>query len=391
MRALLTLLDYGLEYGVSQLIAEWVRALFFPRWWVEDLKGSSLAWVQQRRPDCRETMKLLNVAKQHDQPQSTQDQQLRQPLDDSTSQVIGGGGQETKQWGFLLPITSRGTGDVWKRLETNLRQLVRSMSPCYRLCTKVFVGIDINDPVFDNDEARERIRALLGELSGVQFALPLVPAFQGKICWILAELAAQAVAQGAELFVLLGDDVFLHTHDWQHEVEQQFTEILQERGLPYGCACVAIQDRSFTSFPTFPVIHSTHLEVFDGNLFPPEFMNQHGDPFLFELYRRWGAARFTPCCSLTSCIGGADDARHRKAGSVHWKGLVLTRAIDRLADFLSKTCPGAKEVACIDIVVQHTAVKWKRSESCARLIASNPHPRTPSSSSTSLPHRTLRK
>lgn len=67
---------------------------------------------------------------------------------------------------------------------------------------------------------------------------------------------------------------------------------MQERQLPFGFACIAIRDISYPSFPTFPVIHKLHLSIFGGKLFPQDLRNQHGDPFLFEIYRRWGAARF---------------------------------------------------------------------------------------------------
>ena len=75
------------------------------------------------------------------------------------------------------------------------------------------------------------------------------------------------------------------TMGWKSEIEQQFEDIARKRDLPLGCACVCFRDVSFRVFPTFPVIHRSHMEVF-GSLFPMEFVNQHGDPFLFEVYRR---------------------------------------------------------------------------------------------------------
>ena len=64
-------------------------------------------------------------------------------------------------------------------------------------------------------------------------------------------------------------------------------------------------------FPTFPVIHRSHFSIFD-RLLPKEFLNQHGDPFLFELYRRLGAAEFATTAALKNAIGGAGDARYDK-------------------------------------------------------------------------------
>jgi hypothetical protein len=269
-RALLTIVDFWLEL-LPASITHAVRAVIFPAWWVEDLLGASAAWVLQRRPDCRETMRLMQAAPD---PAPTDARSAAAPC----------------QWGLLLPITSRGcTEDTfWVQLESTLRQLVASVPPCRRPDTRIHIGIDMQDPVLDSVGARARIEALLAELGGVHFAKPLVPAFQGKICWIWAELAKQAVAAGAEFFVLLGDDVILHDVEWQADVEAQFEAIAAERRLPFGCGCVAVRDKSFSCFPTFPVLHQFHLEAF-GKLFPCEFINQHGDPFLFELYRRWGA------------------------------------------------------------------------------------------------------
>ena len=275
-RALLTLLDFWLEL-LPASITHAVRAVTFPAWWVEDLRGAAAPWVTQRRPDCRMTMRLMAGT--------------QKPAPVPVGARSAANAAVPYQWGLLLPITSQGCGGCdafWEQLEDTLRQLVASVSPYRRTKTRVHIAIDKQDPVLDSADARARIEALLAELGGVHFAKPLVPAFHGKICWIWAELAKQAVAAGAEFFVLLGDDVILHDVEWQADVEAQFEAIAAERGLPFGCGCVAVRDRSFSCFPTFPVLHQYHLEAF-GELFPSEFINQHGDPFLFELYRRWGA------------------------------------------------------------------------------------------------------
>ena len=62
------------------------------------------------------------------------------------------------------------------------------------------------------------------------------------------------------------------------DVEALFERISRERRLPFGFGCVAIRDESFEVFPSFPVMHRKHLEVFGDELFPRELRNQHGDP-----------------------------------------------------------------------------------------------------------------
>lgn len=161
------------------------------------------------------------------------------------------------------------------------------------------------------------------------------------------------MAAGAELFVLLGDDVIMHEHAWQQDVEEQFAAIVvrSDGKLPFGFGCVAIRDKSFPCFPTFPVIHRTHLEIFGSSLFPKPFINQHGDPFLFEIYRRWGASCYTASSTLTNSIGGFGEARYRKA-NIHWQGEILTRAIDQADAWLAKVGPvTVRQTLCLDVVI----------------------------------------
>ena len=175
------------------------------------------------------------------------------------------------RWGLLLPITSRGSGatDCWCRLEVVASHLVESVPPTQRNHTCVHVAIDRDDPVYDVPEAHVELRKCFAGLT-VQVEDSLPPAFQGKLCWIWARLASTAVNCGSDFFILLGDDVLLHSDNWQDEVEAQFSLVSVECQLPFGVACVAVKDLSFACFPTFPVMHRMHLDIF-GELFPSDF------------------------------------------------------------------------------------------------------------------------
>lgn len=294
-----------------------------------------------RMPDQRKTLALLNGGSL--------------PKEDRIS--ISSRRPRGLKWGIILPLTSRaivgeeeGVG-VWARLEANARLLAKSVDSERRSNTKVYVGIDMRDPVFDNDDARARIRGMYIGLGGVDFVPSLPPAYQGAICWIWALLAKRAVDDGADLFVLLGDDIAMHDPAWQEDVEERFAEVATERGLPFGCACVAIRDIANANFPTFPVMHRFHLDAF-GELFPPEFRNQHGDPFLYEVYRRWGASCYTEHATLTNAVGGFGTARYVKAGENLWRNSTLTVAIERLDAFMKgKFQQVPPQVPCIDVVV----------------------------------------
>ena len=137
----------------------------------------------------------------------------------------------------------------------------------------------------DSSGAKERVEALFKAIRVPVVFLQLRSSFRSKMCHIWDHLAQHAVRDGSTYFVLLGDDIKFQTPGWKREIEQQFSDMASKRGLPLGFGCICFRDSAFPVFPTFPVIHRLHLDVF-GNLFPPEFINQHGDPYLFELYRR---------------------------------------------------------------------------------------------------------
>lgn len=255
----------------SKEFLEWL----LPRNWREEAAVDRRKFQTCPRihlPDCRDTIRY------------NENRQLQ------SHQIIPVTNPSTKhpKWGLLIPLTSRGMdvggGEslLWTRLAKNMNRLVESIPQSHREYTTVYIAIDMRDPVYDNDQARDRLRVLVTDIK-VVFTSSLLPMFQGQLCWIWSLLAKNAVAHGADLFVLLGDDLQMLDNDWQSNIEQEFENIATERNLPYGCACVALQDISFECFPTFPVLHRFHLDVF-GVLLPDEFRNQHGDPFLFEIY-----------------------------------------------------------------------------------------------------------
>mmetsp|Transcript_9513 Transcript_9513/g.15820 ORF Transcript_9513/g.15820 Transcript_9513/m.15820 type:complete len:114 (-) Transcript_9513:90-431(-) len=107
----------------------------------------------------------------------------------------------------------------------------------------------------------------------------------GRMCKSWNYLGRQA---RNDFNVLLGDDIVLKDRQWQENVAMKFQQIAEANGIPFGAACVALCDLSFADFPTFPVIHRWHVNTF-GNVLPRQFINQGGDPYLFELYSRFNA------------------------------------------------------------------------------------------------------
>lgn len=250
-----------------------------------------------------------------------------------------------KSVAVLLPLTSRGGVE---ELEQSLQAFANSLSNTTfverdrgGLSIKVFLGVDQDDqPLLSPGSDSEKLslgEAVFSSLPGPPIATELF-VFKhpkGSVCRIWRDLAGAAYDQGFELQVLLGDDVILRTPAWISAVIRTFEEIARERSVPLGFGCVALEDRTFPGFPSFPVLHRTHLEANGGEIFSGDFVNQDADPFLFAAYRRFGAARFARGAQLENRVGGAQAARYPKIPTEAWTLDLLDNTVERLDAFLA--------------------------------------------------------
>lgn len=228
--------------------------------------------------------------------------------------------------------------DDWARLEQFADSLQKTSSPSQLENTECVVGIDVDDPVFHGQTVR--ITEMLP--CQVKF-VDITKKMYGRVCRIWNHLGKYAQNN---FIVLLGDDIILKAEGWQAQVADKFQEMSKRTGLPFGAACVALYDESFPGFPTFPVVHRWHLDQF-GTILPRQFVNQGGDPYLFELYSRFEAAEFATRCRLTNTIGGDKEARYKKY-EINWKGQILRLSLMHLRDCLGDKCQAG---ICLDIVV----------------------------------------
>lgn len=229
---------------------------------------------------------------------------------------------------------------VWKRLEDFAESLCETANTRELRKTECVVGINDDDKIFGSKEGIDRVQRLL-PTSCVIVRIP--KKLYGKVCKIQNLLANHA---RNEFIALLGEDVSLNNIGWQRKIEARFERISRNEKLPFGAACVAFNDVSFSGFPTFPVIHKWHLEQF-SNVLPPKFVNQGGDPFLFELYKRWNTSTFVDNARLENGIGGNSHARYDKH-PINWTTLLLQSSLEKLQTHLE---PRKAKGICIDVVI----------------------------------------
>mmetsp|Transcript_12999 Transcript_12999/g.30731 ORF Transcript_12999/g.30731 Transcript_12999/m.30731 type:complete len:955 (-) Transcript_12999:28-2892(-) len=277
--------------------------------------------------------------------------------------------QKDHRWGILLPICSRGDEADPEKCFSAIDGLFSTLVDTVpvkreRACLEVHFGIDGGDIVFDSPASEARLTTMAEKAGLGKSHFMVLHDLEGKICHIWNCLAQEAHRNGCEFLVLLGDDVRLKTAGWKKGIERRFWDIASKRQLPFGFACVAFNDVNFRNFPTFPVVHKEHLARC-RRLFPRRLINQGGDPFLFELYKRWGASEFCFEHELENTIGGMDEARYTKR-TIRWNGEQLTTYIDKLEGNDAavnenqveekSSRPAAltdkgKRVPCVDVVV----------------------------------------
>ena len=155
--------------------------------------------------------------------------------------------------------------------------------------SNVVLGLDDNDDI--------------GHCAANKFRIPVVaeaPASPFPVCRLWMRMAEYAhTKMAATCTILLGDDIIFCDVARMHE------EIREN--MARGMKCVAVRERLHPSWPTFLAIDSEQFVTsFFKTLFYDHFVNQDADPFVFEFFRRKGAACFTDSAFLTNPTGGVE-------------------------------------------------------------------------------------
>jgi glycosyltransferase involved in cell wall biosynthesis len=142
----------------------------------------------------------------------------------------------------------------------------------------------------------------------------------------------------------------LEDRGWMQDVHSQFALFVQEQHVPFGIGCVAFKDESFPGMPTFPVVHRRHMEIFSGEVVPEVFVNQDGDPWLYQLYRRWGCSVMMSS-RLRNMAGGEFEARYSKLPTERWTFKPLRAGIHEVEKWLHVHSPSTQKKLTLDVVV----------------------------------------
>ncbi|THV02639.1 NAD-dependent epimerase/dehydratase [Dendrothele bispora CBS 962.96] len=257
----------------------------------------------------------------------------------------------------LLPVTSR--GGVEKCL-ANLRRFAHSLFETTwrdtntlggtRFRVKVYLALDRDDTELQVEGRYNKAHEVFFDENVLDITTLVREHPKGHVCWLWRDCAKQAWEDGCHYMVLLGDDVELKDEGWMRKAHCEFGQLAEKQNVPLGFGCVAFTDISFPGMPTFPIIHRTHLDIFDGEVVPATFINQDGDPYLFQLYRRWGCSvMFTS--RVTNGIGGESEARYEKVHAVGWTFDPLEDGVRTVEKWLHQSYPNTHRKVTLDVVI----------------------------------------
>jgi len=261
----------------------------------------------------------------------------------------------------LLPITSRGSdpptqclsalGTFAESLERTTWRDTHQMGGL-RFELKVYLAIDEDDAFLRRcDENGINVaEAVLLSKNIVNVVVEICDQPRGHVCAIWRRCAQRAWQDGCNYLVLMGDDVTVKDEGWMRDAHNLFAEISKRENVPHGFGCVAFTDITFPGMPTFPIIHRTHMDIFAGNVIPDNFINQDGDPFLYQLYRRWNCSLMFPS-RISNGIGGSVTARYTKQHADGWTFEPLDNATVTTEKWLLLQCPAAQRRLTIDVVI----------------------------------------
>ena len=281
-----------------------------------------------------------------------------------TSHVIDLADDSTR-FAILLPVTSRGSHSQESCLN-NLTEFAHSLVTTTYRDTHVVGGISFRFTIYlsidhDDDFLLDPERGAEATLRNAgDFNVVTIEARheKGHVCAHWRDCARRAFEDGCDYFTLLGDDVTLKDEGWMRKVHEEFRRLENENGVPFGFGCVAFTDITFPGMPTFPVVHKTHMEIFNGLVIPETFFNQDGDPFLFQLYRRWGCSSMIEI-RIANGVGGSDGARYDKRPTSDWTFNTLDQAVANVEGWLSHKAPSVEKRLTLDIVIPSYRVDLK--------------------------------
>lgn len=154
----------------------------------------------------------------------------------------------------------------------------------------IYYGFDETDSWYNQNKFLKAVNKIIEQahLSDTVFLrfIPLENSrYSGKITSIWNRLAKEAYEDGCEYFLPSNDDARLLSPGWSSLA----VSTLLNSPLYPNLGLVAFNDVGYSGFPTFHLVHKTHLDIF-RQYYNVDWEGAYQDPFAFEVYASFNSS-----------------------------------------------------------------------------------------------------
>ena len=179
----------------------------------------------------------------------------------------------------LIPSTSNGRD--WKQLtDTYLyKHTMKSYFHTYNkgYLTRFYIGIDRNDPIYDNEENKKGFERLCSVIQNISIEFVYMDNVKkGHLTVMWNILFEKALQDGYDYFVQCGDDIEFHSKGW---LSDAITILKNSNNIG-----VAGPLNNNPRILTQSIVSRKHYDLF-GYYFPPEIKNWFCDDWINLVYR----------------------------------------------------------------------------------------------------------
>ena len=183
---------------------------------------------------------------------------------------------------ILIPSTSKNRS--WKTYQESylFKNTIKTFLITYNKehNYKFFIGVDRNDPVYDNKEIQSQILRFIDIMQNIELEFIYMDDIpKGHLTRMWNILYEKALDENYDYFFQCGDDIEFHTKNWVNDCIQ----VLEKTN---GIGLVGPMNNN-PRILTQSFVSRKHKDLF-GYFFPPEIINWFCDDWINEVYKKIG-------------------------------------------------------------------------------------------------------
>lgn len=232
---------------------------------------------------------------------------------------------------MMMPVTSRGIlFDVRSGLKVTDLPLTSKFLPSFfntiekNYQYRIYVAYDYGDLWFDNYANLEELFAFFKKMKSDSVALSfsvelktiILYGIDRRITAIWNTIANKAYKDGCDYFYPANDDFLIITDKWTSAA----ISALKACSVAPNFGIAVFRDISSCMYPTFHLVHRTHIKLNDEIYYPLPSHGAHQDPWIYSHYRGWDCAFFLKDYEVKNHIGINVNSRYEYGPQnfTHW-------------------------------------------------------------------------